>query len=363
MKSLLKSQTKSEARSEAKIAATVTDGLPPLPAAGPSRFRTWMPGVLVAGSLTLAGLMLLQPEHNLPTTQQRSLLGIAGTQPPEKTSKLQPGARSPEPQAAPAQRPVVQTSPRPSLPKLVTPAQLKPLLGSYIGYFHQDAVSDPDGHSESLQINLAIDAIQNGQIVGHSLIAGINHPFVGTLRPQSDGRFSVQAREAGARRGIYRFQLEASGAVGKWQGPGAGRADVREYELYHRVFRYDPRAALNDFNRPYDDYAVTTQDEQSKQEGISADVARYNASVIRLTGAMIENFYRSDLEVLRNSIYARHGYAFQNPLMRRYFASYDWYMPVSQDVSAELTELEKQNIALIQRYERHATRYYDHFGR
>ena len=73
--------------------------------------------------------------------------------------------------------------------------------------------------------------------------------------------------------------------------------------------------------------------------------------------------YRRDLEVMRNAIYARHGYSFQNRQMRVIFDDIDWYIPVSVDVTAELTELEKANIELLKRYENHAATYYDRFGR
>ena len=50
--------------------------------------------------------------------------------------------------------------------------------------------------------------------------------------------------------------------------------------------------------------------------------------------------------------------------MRYFFDSnIDWYIPISTDVRAELTELEKENIDLLKRYEEHAEQYYDHFGR
>jgi hypothetical protein len=74
--------------------------------------------------------------------------------------------------------------------------------------------------------------------------------------------------------------------------------------------------------------------------------------------------YKADLEVLRNSIYARHGYSFKNPRMRTMFDQLvPWYMPVATDVTSQLTAVEKQNIALIKRYETHASKYYDSFGR
>ena len=41
----------------------------------------------------------------------------------------------------------------------------------------------------------------------------------------------------------------------------------------------------------------------------------------------------------------------------------EWYMPFSTDIRGQLTRLEKENIALIKRYEQHAEAYYDSFGR
>jgi hypothetical protein len=38
-------------------------------------------------------------------------------------------------------------------------------------------------------------------------------------------------------------------------------------------------------------------------------------------------------------------------------------MPVSTDVRNDLTDLEKKNIELIKRYEEHAEKYYDEYGR
>jgi hypothetical protein len=41
----------------------------------------------------------------------------------------------------------------------------------------------------------------------------------------------------------------------------------------------------------------------------------------------------------------------------------EWYVPSNVDVRNELTALEKDNIALIKRYEDHAEKYYDEFSR
>ena len=71
----------------------------------------------------------------------------------------------------------------------------------------------------------------------------------------------------------------------------------------------------------------------------------------------------SKLKILRNSIFARHGFAFRDKQLRMYFEQFNWYMPVFGDVKDELTEIEKENIDLLLRYEKNAEEYYDTFGR
>jgi hypothetical protein len=73
--------------------------------------------------------------------------------------------------------------------------------------------------------------------------------------------------------------------------------------------------------------------------------------------------YKGDLEIIRNAIYARHGYSFKNRKMRYVFDQIDWYNPVHVDIRSDLTDLEKKNIDLLKRYEGHAVTYYDSFGR
>jgi hypothetical protein len=137
----------------------------------------------------------------------------------------------------------------------------------------------------------------------------------------------------------------------------------RTYSLGKRDFVY------NKENRIPDEKDWNTLYEQNprfpdKIELISAEISKINASNTLLTKSDVENLYKGDLEIIRNSIYARHGYSFQNRKMRYFFDNeIDWYMPVTTDVRNELTETEKKNIDLIKRYEDHAESYYDSYGR
>jgi hypothetical protein len=58
-----------------------------------------------------------------------------------------------------------------------------------------------------------------------------------------------------------------------------------------------------------------------------------------------------DLRIMRNEIFARHGYIFKNSALRNYFMSQDWYQPKSRNVSAYLSNVEKRNVKFLKSYE------------
>ena len=63
-------------------------------------------------------------------------------------------------------------------------------------------------------------------------------------------------------------------------------------------------------------------------------------------------FNAQELRLMRNEVFARHGYIFKTNEMREYFSSQDWYEPKFDDVNHLLTDLEKVNILLIKRIEK-----------
>ncbi|MCL2101240.1 MAG: YARHG domain-containing protein [Fibromonadales bacterium] len=75
------------------------------------------------------------------------------------------------------------------------------------------------------------------------------------------------------------------------------------------------------------------------------------ASSRLLTAVDLQNLSKKDLRIMRNEIFARHGYIFQTNDMKTYFKSQDWYIPKYNDVNSMLTDIEIKNIELIKRYE------------
>ena len=70
-----------------------------------------------------------------------------------------------------------------------------------------------------------------------------------------------------------------------------------------------------------------------------------------LTESDLSGFNKSELRILRNSIYARHGYIFKSNDLKEYFSQFDWYMPTSSDVSSKLSTIEKKNVEFIKKHE------------
>lgn len=76
-----------------------------------------------------------------------------------------------------------------------------------------------------------------------------------------------------------------------------------------------------------------------------------DASTRLLDDAELSGMSKQDLKIMRNEIFARHGYVFKTPEMEAYFAAQPWYHQRSADVTAQLSGIEQRNLALIKRHE------------
>jgi hypothetical protein len=73
-------------------------------------------------------------------------------------------------------------------------------------------------------------------------------------------------------------------------------------------------------------------------------------STRKVTEQDLDNCSLEDLKIMRNEIYARHGYIFDSQDLRDYFSRQSWYRPVSKKVN--LTAIEKYNVLFIQDFEK-----------
>ena len=202
---------------------------------------------------------------------------------------------------------------------------IEPILGSYVGAFGDN------------KITLLITKAGGGSISGRSIVGGNDRPFDGTLS-LADGVYNVEAREPGDHRddGVFKFRIAESNpnvVKGTWKANDSKRPE-KSYTLERRKFEY------------------------------RKDVGNWpEASQRLLKAADVENLPKSELEFMRNEIFARHGYCFAKKELRQQFENEDWYVPNTVDIRGFLTDIEKKNIALIKRYEKYAEDYGDEYGR
>jgi len=241
------------------------------------------------------------------------------------------------------------------------------VYGYYVGMFKASIFDRDKKPSYANKITVSIDSLKDKIVYGHSIVAGNWRPFQGEWSTL-DNVLLVNAKEPGDDRydGVFEFSIYPESQIisGIWKANDKNLAVTqREYSLEKREFTYNPKLELPDYIAWQDLYDQNNEIVDGA-EFLTEDVLKVNASIQPLKKEDVENLYKGDLEVIRNSIYARHGYSFKNRKMRYVFDSaVDWYMPVSIDVRGQITDLERQNIELIKRYEEHATAYYDAFGR
>jgi hypothetical protein len=201
------------------------------------------------------------------------------------------------------------------------------ILGSYVGDFGDN------------KITLLITKASADSISGRSIVGGNDRPFSGIVK-FADGIYIINAKEPGDDKydGAFDFAIDSkqpNTVTGSWK-PNTPTATLKEksYSLQRREFRY------------------------------LQDVGDYpQASKRLLKEDDVENLMKPELEMMRNEIFARHGYCFQKKMLRQQFENKDWYIPNTVDVKKDLTDVEKKNITLIKKYEKYAEEYGDDFGR
>ncbi len=262
------------------------------------------------------------------------------------------------------------------------------LIGFWVGPFEkkekdgQDYLYVDEGFSwnRTNKINISIERLEDSLVVGKSVVAGNDRPFTGTYTKQVDPQtqavsYAFKVDEPGDHRydGSFEFVISDNTMKGTWTAFQDIEIKERIYTLEKRSFAYDPdimlkqaRAYVNWTNKqstPIDDSDEFVDWMINHFESATDLIYKVNASNRLLTKAEVENMKRGDLTIIRNAIYARHGYSFKNRPLRVFFDAQPWYIPVYADIKADFTEIEKTNIQLLLKYEQNAVAYYDYFGR
>ncbi|MDD2983635.1 MAG: YARHG domain-containing protein [Crocinitomicaceae bacterium] len=257
------------------------------------------------------------------------------------------------------------------------------VLGSWVGYFEEDGKDDDyskdifvdEGFhwNRANKINISIDKITDETVTGHSVVAGNHRPFSGKI---TDGVFILKEPGDDKYDGEFKFQIIDDELIGKWTAYKKINIQKRKYTLERKDFVYNPDILLEKSQRYVDWNKYKKRIESAEIEGeefedwVSKEfssatdlIYTINASNTILQKKDVENLKKGDLTIIRNTIYARHGYSFKSRPLRVFFDAQSWYIPIHTDIKSEFTELEKENIKLLLRYEKNAKEYYDYFGR
>ncbi len=176
------------------------------------------------------------------------------------------------------------------------------------------------------KIGIFIQQISATHIQGYSIIGHHQRPFQGRVYAE-DGIYRVTADEpmTNSSDGKFTFVLDPkfpSRITGEWMSQ-------------------DPKIEAKQFG------LIKRSCEAGRQTG------DYAGSQRTLAGDELQTS-PWELSIMRNEIYARHGYSFANKEMAAYFSEKDWYIPCYINVEKKLTTLEKQNIKRLEKAEKYA---------
>jgi len=78
----------------------------------------------------------------------------------------------------------------------------------------------------------------------------------------------------------------------------------------------------------------------------------YPSDTTYITDEFLSEKDSQTLGLIRNEIYARHGYVFRNSGYQNYFGSKEWYNPNPNFTEDLLNNVERENVKKVQEYER-----------
>lgn len=228
------------------------------------------------------------------------------------------------------------------------------------------------------RLSLKINRITQDSVYGQSIVNGTQRPFRGVF---NEGSQSFILDEPGNDKtdGRFEIKLKNDSIIGKWTAfnKSVVKAPLKNLKLIKKEFVYNPNFMLDenseliDWENPKDFKEKYTDEETGKTETyttsknrIASDaVFKINASKQKLSEKDLKNLRKLDMEIIKNSVFARHGYSFKKQTYRNFFEQTDWYIPVSNNVDSELSPMEKDNVALLNRFIKYAEDKYDQFGR
>ena len=250
----------------------------------------------------------------------------------------------------------------------------KELYGFWVGDFLNNDEDADFMESYVDKLNITIKRISKDSVLAQSVVYGNSRPLKGTI-DTTKKEFSFILDEPGTNKGDgrFKFKLIKDTLIGTWVS--FNKKKTRAFKLLKKEFVYDANRMLSGEDQLVDWFTYKQKTTISTNDGVkdttvntlfrstTDKIFKINASKNELKESDVKNLRKLELQILKNTIYARHGYAFKNEIYRQFFDPQEWYVPVTDNIDADLTDVEKKNIALIDRFVKYAQDNYDAFGR
>ncbi|QDW28050.1 YARHG domain-containing protein [Pedobacter sp. KBS0701] len=257
----------------------------------------------------------------------------------------------------------------------------KELYGFWVGDFYTTDESEYEGDmSDAIKkLNINIKKITKDTVIAQSVVSGNSRPLLGKL--SDDGsKITFILNEPGTEKYDGKFEITLVGdtLIGKWN---AYKKELKwpekEFKLLKKNFEYNADLMLPSESSYVDwsdhkmvkrvdtleDGTVDSLEANPFYRSASDQIFKLNASTTVLKEEDVKNLRKLDLQIIKNTIFARHGYAFKKQTFRNFFDPVEWYVPVKNNVDNDLTAVENKNIKLLDRFTKYAEDNYDAFGR
>ena len=155
-------------------------------------------------------------------------------------------------------------------------------------------------------------------------------------------------------------QVKGSYVNGKRDGFWEARYDDASYKGYYKNDEKDGVWDENGEKIRYKNGKVVSESNNKEQpketftnssHPVIGEALFENLSKHRLSGSDLSSFAKSELRILRNSIFAKHGYIFKSEDLKMYFSQFEWYKPEFNNVNHKLNSVEKENIKILKQAE------------
>ena len=226
--------------------------------------------------------------------------------------------------------------------EIKTPEIHKELYGIYTGdFFMEDSQKNidqyPNADFEYKKLSIKLNKITKDSVYGYSVVNGNQRKFRGVFNENSS-KFILNEEGKSKSDGKFELILKKDSLSGTWLAyqPKNVKSPEKKVLLKRREFAYNPNFMLKkdeiaemDYENPVDweegkvkkqsytdDEGKIQYYENTVYRSATDAVYKINASKEKLTEKRIKNLRKLDLEIIKNAIYARHGYSFKKQTYR-----------------------------------------------